>query len=168
MDATVAGSLAGWDNFFIAAAGAAGALAGLVFVALSINLAKILQLGDTTGRAAETMLLLGATLFGALLSLVPNQSAGWVGVVALIVWLPAWGIPTYIQVTLGRTHQYYQWNLLLIRVALHQIATIPFLIGGFLLLSGHATGIFWFAAGLLLTMAVALFNAWILFVEIMR
>ena len=158
----------GWDNFFIAAAGAAGALAGLFFVALSINLTRILQLGDTTDRAAETMLLLGASLFGALLCLLPSRSTTWPGIVALIVWALTWGLPTYMQIKLGLTHQYYRWALLILRAVLHQIATLPFLIAGVLLLSGHITGIFWFAAGILLTMAVALFNAWVLLVEIMR
>jgi hypothetical protein len=168
MDSTLASTLAGWDNFFIAAAGAAGALAGLVFVALSINLTKILQEPETTGRAAETMLMLGATLFGALLSLIPNHSTVWVGVVALIVWLPAWSTPTYIQTRTGRTHRYYRRNLLILRVMLHQSAMLPFLIGGILLITGHTAGLNWFAAGLLLSMAVAFTSAWVLLVEIMR
>lgn len=161
-------SISGWDNFFIAAAGAAGALAGLVFVALSINLARIIQARETTGRAAETMVLLGATLFGALLSLTPNASASWIGTVALIVGIPAWGIGTVAQIRLRRRHEYYKWGLLIFRMTLHQGATLPFLIGSAMLLSNHASGIMWFATGLLLSMAVALINAWVLLVEIIR
>ena len=50
----------GWSNFLVAVAGAAGALAGRVFVSLSINLARILALPGVTGRAAETLILLAA------------------------------------------------------------------------------------------------------------
>ncbi len=35
--------MTGWENFFIAELGASAALAGLVFVGLSINLTKILN-----------------------------------------------------------------------------------------------------------------------------
>jgi hypothetical protein len=37
-------SIAGWENFLIAEVGASAALLGLVFVAISINLARIISL----------------------------------------------------------------------------------------------------------------------------
>jgi len=49
---------AGWTDFLVAAAGATGALVGLVFVGLSINLTRILALPGVSGRAAETVLLI--------------------------------------------------------------------------------------------------------------
>jgi hypothetical protein len=50
--------VAGWSELLTAVAGTAGALVGLVFVALSINLARILALPGVSGRAAETIVLL--------------------------------------------------------------------------------------------------------------
>jgi hypothetical protein len=41
-----------WDNFFVASAGAAAALTGLLFVAPSINLDKVLKIPRITGRTA--------------------------------------------------------------------------------------------------------------------
>ena len=50
--------LAEWDSFFVAEVGAAAALTGLLFVAVSNNLDRILQFPKLPSRAAETMSLL--------------------------------------------------------------------------------------------------------------
>jgi modulator of FtsH protease len=49
-------STAGWDSSFVAEVGAPAALAGLLFVAVSINLTRILQFPQLPGRAAETLI----------------------------------------------------------------------------------------------------------------
>ncbi len=89
---------AGWSDFLVATSGTAGALAGLVFVALSINLGRILQLPGISGRAAETIVLLAAALIGALLALVPGQPATRLGLLLLLLWLAAWCLPTLAQI----------------------------------------------------------------------
>jgi hypothetical protein len=152
----------------IAAAGASGALAGLVFVALSINLKDILRLPDASGEAGETILLLAATLLGALLVLVPGGSFAWLSGVALAVWLTSSILPTWTQLQLLRRGNYHRGSFLALRVALHQASTLPFLVAALVLHGHNPAGLGWFAAGLLISMAVALLNAWVLLVEIMR
>ena len=48
-------STAEWESLFVAEAGASAALAGLLFVAISINLERILQGAGLSGRAGEAM-----------------------------------------------------------------------------------------------------------------
>jgi modulator of FtsH protease len=161
-------SIAKWTDFLIAAAGATGALAGLVFVALSINLARILTLPGVAGRAAETILLLGAGLIGSLVALVPDLQPSHLGFVFLVLWLPTWGIPTAIQIQGLLRRQYYRLGLAILRFALHQIATLPLLLAGLSLIGFLPGGLGWFAAALVLFLIVGLFGAWVLLVEILR
>ena len=63
-------SAAEWQSLFVAEAGASAALAGLLFVAISIYLARILQGVGLSGRAGEAVLLV-AVLVVSTLALVP-------------------------------------------------------------------------------------------------
>src|SRR5215210_5415460 len=58
-----------WHDFFLAQAGAAGVLTGLVFVGVSINLEKIVSdpSSGLAGRAAEALILLVAVLIASVL-----------------------------------------------------------------------------------------------------
>jgi hypothetical protein len=158
----------GWANFLTASAGAAGALVGLVFVALSINLNRIMALPGVSARAGETFLLLACALAGSLLLLIPGVPAPTQGLLLLALWFPAWTIPTVIQALAIRRRQYHRLNLAVLRFVLQQAATLPLLMAALSLQGYVAGGLVWFAASLLVSLGVALFNAWVLLVEILR
>jgi len=161
-------AIADWSDFFVTAAGAASALAGLVFVSLSINLARIIELPGVSGRAAETIILLTGTLAGSLLALVPHLSPGRLGVMLLVVTLSTWLGPVIIQARSVRAHTYQRPSLAILRAVLHQAATLPGVLASLSLCGLAPGGIAWFAAGAIASMLVAIFNAWILLVEILR
>jgi modulator of FtsH protease len=163
-----ASAIAGWSEFFAAAAGAASALAGLVFVSLSINLARIIELPGVSGRAAETLILLAGTLAGALVGLIPHLSPERLGALLLIVTVPTWLCPVVIQARSLRAHSYQRRSLALFRTILHQVATVPGVLASLSLLGLLPGGIAWLAGGVIACMLVAMFNAWILLVEILR
>ena len=65
--------LADWSNFAVASAGAAAALTGLLFVAVSINLQRILELPQLPDRAGGTLGLLLTLLLVSIVLLAPGQ-----------------------------------------------------------------------------------------------
>ena len=65
---------AAWTGFFSAEVGASAALAGLIFVAVSINLAQIVKQRQLVSRSAKALLSLMAVLFSSSLCLIPDLS----------------------------------------------------------------------------------------------
>ena len=165
MEAT---EMAGWSDFFIAAAGAAGALAGLVIVAVSINLVRILELPGVPERAAEVVILLSGTLAGTLVCLVPHLSPGWRAVALGAVALPSWLVPVIIQYQSIRRGTYYRVSHAVLRCVLHQVATLPGMLAALGLAGLIPGGVAWFALDAIASMLVAMFTAWVLLIEILR
>ena len=162
-----------WHDFFLAQAGAAGVLTGLVFVGVSINLQKILSEPGSglPGRAAEALILLVAVLAASLLLLVPGQGRVMVGAEVLVVGLAAWGWILVIQLALLRRWQTMRPDLrvsFVVRVAMGQIATIPTIVAGIAVLAGGLGGLYWLVVGMTFSILAALFEAWVLLIEINR
>jgi hypothetical protein len=65
--------LAAWTDFANTAAGGAAALAGLLFVGLSMNLAEVLKYPGVPARAAVTLGLTVAILLTAIFVATPGQ-----------------------------------------------------------------------------------------------
>jgi hypothetical protein len=157
-----------WSDLFVATAGASAALLGLLFVAVSINLERILAYEGLPERALETLLLLLGVLIVAIVGLIPAESTVVLGlellfvagvVAAIVLRLPG----TRAQDT-GREPT--QWRLS--RIAVRLMGTLPLVIGGLSVLLEAGGGLYWIAAGIVLAIVGAAANAWVLLVEILR
>lgn len=155
---------AGWENFFVAEAGAAAAFAGLLFVAVSINLARILSLPHLPARAAETFIALLALLSVAMLGLVPGQSAAALGVELAAVGVAVIASSSIAQFRARRSEHFY----LGMRILSNQVPAAFFVGAGASLLAGSGGGLLWVAPGTLMGFAGVGLNAWVLLVEIQR
>jgi hypothetical protein len=69
-----------WDTFAVVVGGSAGALVGLLFVAISIHANRIAESADLRGRAAQTLVIFASLLLIALLLAIPEQSQRVLGV----------------------------------------------------------------------------------------
>lgn len=162
-----------WHEFFLAQAGAAGVLTGLVFLGVSINLEKILSdpSSGLTGRAAEALILLVAVLTVSTLLLVPGQGTMLIGVEVLAIGLATWGWVLAIYLLRLRNWRAMRSDLrgaLVLRMTLGQIATLPMVAAGIAVLVGGTGGLYWLVAGTIFSILVALFGAWVLLIEINR
>lgn len=157
---------AGWENFFVAEAGGAAALSGLLFVAVSINLTRILQFDHLPGRAAETLAVMLSVLGVATLGLVPRLSPGALGAGLVVLWLVVWSVISAIQWRARKSRD--PQVRLRFRVATNQLPTLPILIAGVSLLAGWRGSLYWLVPGTLLSFASGVLNAWVLLVEIQR
>ncbi len=161
-------SLTDWGNFFVASAGAAAGLAGLLFVALSINLARILNIPGLAARAGETFIPLAATLIISLLALVPDQAIGIFGGDLICIGGIAWVTSTVIQFRAIRARHYVKvWHLFM-RLSVNQPGNISVLIAGFSLVFKFPGGLLWLVPAVVLAFTGAMLNSWILLVEILR
>jgi hypothetical protein len=159
---------AGWVELFLAEAGASAALAGLLFVAISINLTKILEVRGLVGRAGEAIVLFVAVLVVSTLVLVPGQARVALGTELLVTGLLAWSILVVIHVRAVRGRIGPSRAVLVGRVVMAQVAVLPFLVAGVSLLLRAGGGLYWVVPGVVLCLVVAVLNAWVLLIKILR
>jgi hypothetical protein len=157
-----------WTNFFLGQLGAAAALVGLLFVAISINLERILAYAWLPGRAAETAVFLVNALVAASFGLIPGQTARALGWEVLASGGAVWFGLLVHQVRSVRHYAGRPASWLSVRVLITQVATLPFVVAGISLIAGSGGGCYWLVAAMIAAILAALENSWVLLVEIVR
>ncbi len=162
-----------WHDFFLAVAGAAAVLAGLVFVGVSINLDTIMSNPGygLAGRALEALVLLVAVLIVTILLLVPAQGTVLAGAEVLAIGVVDWAAVVIIQVLVLKNWRSldpsFRWHFVP-RVVLCQLATLPIVAAGIGVMGWGLGGLYWLVIGVVLSFLVAVGDAWVLLVEIHR
>lgn len=112
---------------------------------------------------------LAGALFACSVVLVPDQSAKLLGaeIIGTGLFMTAAPIFIFIQLRALMTVKNQPVSWWLWRLLLALCAGVPILIGGAYLIAG-ADGLYWVAAGVLVTLAATVWNSWVLLVEILR
>lgn len=156
-----------WSDLFVATAGASAALAGLVFVAVSINIERILKFPELPKRALETVMLLLLVLLISIMGLIPEQGHVALGLELLAFGLAFGGAIASMPAGEGRgAPDTTLW--LFSRWGLRALAIMPLVLGGLTLLIEAGGGLYWVVWGIVFALLGAVGNAWVLLVEILR
>ena len=158
-----------WTDFFVAEVGAAAALAGLLVVAMSINIKEIMAMPTLPPRAAQTLTIISTALVLASLALFPHQPLtifGWEAVVVGVVVVLTGALEVRNLFARREKSDPLFWSLYPLLLVL--LTALPPLIGGLLLTGGNESGIYWVAAGIIIAFLTTLQGGWVLLVEILR
>lgn len=149
-------------------AGAAATLTGLVFVALSVNLPKIMVFPGLPGRAAESILQFLEVFLIATVALIPRQSDRALALEFLSIGSILWVAQVAGQIHYLRNRSGHPWSWFLYRATLGQIATVPFCVAGIALLLDSPGALYWLVPGFVFSFLAGGLSAWVLLVEIQR
>jgi hypothetical protein len=138
-----------------------------VFVAVSINIDRILKLEGVADRALATVLLLLIVVIVSIAGLIPGQSQTALGVELLVLGLVFGAqIVRFSLKSLSNPSQHLDW--LFARLLVAALGTVPIIVGGVSLLADGGGGLYWVAAGIAGAITGAVATAWVLLVEILR
>ena len=160
--------LQAWQPFFTAQLGAAATLGGLVFVGLSLNLKKILAYPALPIRAMIALTLLLLVLILSSIVLVPGQTLNAIGIETFILAMTGWGLVTTMDLHVFRKHELQNRRQYVLNMMLLQVATLPYVIGTLMVLAKNAFGFYLVAIGVVASFVKAVFDSWVLLVEINR
>jgi modulator of FtsH protease len=157
-----------WHDFAAATAGSAGALAGLIIVAVSVNVKQIIAGSALPSRAGATIAAIALILVSALAMLVPQQSAVSLGLELVAFAVVALAFQVDVAIRMLRSHDGPSLSRTIPTLILGIGQFTGVVVGGAMLISGNSDGLFHVAAGFIAIFIVSIVNAWVLMVEILR
>ncbi len=165
MSGYVAGS---WADFAVAVVGAAAALTGLLFVAVSLNIERILAGAALTGRSGGTLILFVIPLVVGILVLLPDQPSTALALELVATGITAGGSLLWINRPVNRSTEEPRASWLLLRFGTSVTISASLVLAGATLLAGTGGGLYWIAPAVLVAFLGGLMTVWVLLVEIRR
>jgi len=153
------------DDFFVMVGGGAAALAGLIFVAMSINPEGIIRNATHKNRAINMLSGFSAIFMACGLALIEKQSLGALG----LEWLVLWLIATFIFVRgyiVAIRKGMSSIGLNLPRLGGGTLCYLAEVVGAALLILGYEAGFYVAAVATIVLFAFLISGAWLLIIGV--
>ncbi|RZU65189.1 modulator of FtsH protease [Microterricola gilva] len=159
--------LSEWTDFFVASAGAAAALAGLIIVAVSGDVDRVIAIPGMASRAGVAIALLVMSTLIALGALIPHSSALGYGALVVLTGLVATLLATLSLLRLVRSRT-GSLSEAFLKGAFGVLPALLAVIGGVLVMLGTDAGLGRVATGILLAVVFSVISSWVILIEIRR
>ena len=160
--------MSAWDQFFLAEAGASAVLAGLLFVAISLNMSRILTFPALPNVALRALGLFATIFVISSLMLVPGQTSLALGSELLVTASAAAIVNCWLAFEVLRTSEpkYRAGG----RAGLAAVSAVSglYIAAAFFILDGASIGVYLLVGPVLTSILLALMDSWVLLVEINR
>jgi hypothetical protein len=154
-----------WNNFFLMVGGGAAALAGLIFVAMSINPEVIIQNTTHKNRAINMLTGFSAVFMACSFALIGRQYLAALGVEWLFLWLGATVIFIRGYVVAIRSGE-SSIGLNIPRLAGGTICYLAEVAGAILIILGYDAGFYISAIATVILFAFLISGAWLLIIGV--
>ncbi|NUT57870.1 MAG: hypothetical protein HOQ00_03345 [Agromyces sp.] len=161
-------ALEGWSDFNVAMVGATAALAGLLIVAMSVNIAEIMKSPTLPPRAAASIAALVLALTSGAFGLVPGQPSMAYGIEVLIATVLA-GIFQWHAIRVVAREDHVSATDRVLKSIAGILPIAAFLGGSLLVIAGVLeAGLITMAVGSVLSIIAGLLFSWVVLVEVLR
>lgn len=154
-----------WNNFFVMVGGGAAALAGLIFVAMSVNPENIIRNATHKNRAINMLTGFSSVFMACSFALLGNQTLGALGFEWLFLWLIATVIFVRGYVVAIRSGM-SSIGLNAPRLAGGTMCYLAEVIGAVFLILGYGAGLYIAAVATIVLFAFLISGAWLLIIGV--
>jgi modulator of FtsH protease len=152
-----------WTNFGVVVGGASAALTGLLFVAVSLNVARIVRHPALRATAGQTLVLFVVPLLTSIVLVVPAQPRWTLGVELIVLGLVAGLVLVVTGRAKGTGPDVPESRLanVLDRTSPNIVTLVFVELTGVTVLVGHGGGLYWLVPSAVLSLIGGVLNAWL-------
>lgn len=157
-----------WGDFALAVAGATAALAGLLVVAISINVREILAGPHLPARAGSALIYLTSPLLFAIFVLIPGQSPDVLGVELVGLGVVLGAVLTWLNSPFHLPPDRTMLSWVAGSAIPVTLIVVPTTVAGLGMILGSLGGLYWLPVAVVAAILGGLLQAWVLLIEILR